>query len=311
MSLSPAQLDLADAHAHFFSHSFFKALLALRPGAGEPTDDEVTRAVAALAIEAPPRDPLDLARRWVQELDRHGVSRTVLIASVPGDWPSVAAAVKAFPQRFTGFAMANPLGPNAAASLEQALDDGGLRGVCLFPAMHRFHVYDPPARTLIEVARRRRAVVFCHFGVLKVPVRERFGLRDDFDGTYSVPTDLHRVAADYPDVQFIVPHFGCGYFRELLLLGAQRPNVCADTSSSNSWLRLLPYPLDLETVVRKTLDIFGPERVLWGSDSSVFPRGWRRDLFDLQLDLFQKAGLSDAQLRAVFGGNLRRLVAAD
>ena len=307
---TPRDLDVTDAHAHFFSHGFFRALLSMRPGLPPAADDEVAPAVEALGLEAPPRDPLALAERWIGELDRHGVRRMALIASVPPDWPSVAAAVRAWPDRFIGLAMANPRAEGAADALARALDEGGLRGVCLFPAMHRFRVYDDSARRLIEVARARGAVVFCHFGVLSVPIRERLGVPNDFDGTYGVPTDLHRVAADYPEVTFQVPHLGCGYPAETLLLGAQRPNVVIDTSSSNSWLRLLPYPLELGALIRRALEVFGPSRILWGSDSSVLPRGWRRDIFDLQARLFEEAGATPEDLRAIFGGNARRVLGA-
>ena len=308
MPREPGDLDVTDVHAHLFSHGFFKALLSMRPGQEAPADEEVAAAVEELGLEPPPRDPLLLAERWIGEMDRHGVRQMVLIASVPQDWPSVAAATRAYPDRFVGYAMSNPRASNAQAKLETALDEGGMRGVCLFPAMHRFHIYDPEARRLIEAAAGRRAVVFCHCGLLKVPVRDRLGVPNDFDGTYGLPTDIHRVAADYPQVTFQVPHFGCGYLREILMLGAQRPNVVVDTSSSNGWMRLAPYPLDLEAVVRTTLEAFGPERILWGSDSSIFPRGWRRDIFDLQLEAFRNAGCDEKALRAIFGGNARRLL---
>ena len=309
MTLAPSDLNVTDAHAHFFSHTFFRTLLSMRPGKGRVGDDEVAPAIDRLeGPEPPPRDPLVLAQRWVAELDRHGVRQMALIASVPNDWPSVAAAVRAHPDRFIGLTMANPLAEKTEDMLEEAFTEGGIRGVCLFPAMNRFYVYDPPARRLIDLARKHGALVFCHFGLLSVPIRDRLGVPNTFDGTYGVPTDLHRLAADYPDVTFQIPHFGCGYFRETLFLAAQRPNVVVDTSSSNGWLKLLPYPLDLEAVVRKTLEVFGPQRILWGSDSSVFPRGWRRDLFDLQVEIFEKAGTTEEDLHAIFGGNARRVL---
>ncbi len=310
MPRTPGDLDVFDAHAHFFSHGFFTTLLRAARGAGVG-DDDVTAAVRALGLEPPPRDPLELAKRWIEELDRHGVKQTVLMASVPPDAPSVISAVDAHPDRFTGYLMVDPRAPAAAGNVERSLGGGRFRGVCLFPAMHRFHVYDAAAREIIELARKHRAIVFCHCGVLSVPIRDKLGLRNDFDGSYAVPTDLHGVAADFPEVTFQVPHFGAGYFAETLLLGAQHPNVVVDTSSSNSWMRLLPYAIDLEAVVRKTLDVFGPERILWGSDSSVFPRGWRRDLFDRQLEAFEKAGCDDDALRAIFGGNARRLLGTE
>jgi hypothetical protein len=54
-----------------------------------------------LSWEAPGTDEA-LADRWTAELDRHGVSRAMLIASVPGDEASVAAAVRRHSGRFVG-----------------------------------------------------------------------------------------------------------------------------------------------------------------------------------------------------------------
>ena len=42
--------------------------------------------------------------------------------------------------------MLNPLAPDAAAGARAGVDDMGLKGLCLFPAMHRFSVQDEPAR---------------------------------------------------------------------------------------------------------------------------------------------------------------------
>ena len=79
-------LRIADAHVHFFSAKFFSTL-AMQTG------DASADVPAALGWEPPDADPAVFARRWVAELDRNGVERASLIASVPGDEDSVAAAV--------------------------------------------------------------------------------------------------------------------------------------------------------------------------------------------------------------------------
>lgn len=307
--MEPSTLQITDAHTHFFSHTFFKTLLAQRPGGPPATEgDEVASLIQGLGLEPPPPDPLALAERWIKEMDRQGVRQLVLMASLPTDWPAVARAIQAHPSRFAGYAMLDPKIPDAVSVAERLLGAEGFRGLCFFPALHRFHVYDPEAVKVIEVAKRHRAVVFCHFGILRIPIRERLGVPSPFDGTYAVPTDLHRPAADFPEVVFHVPHFGAGYFRELLILGVQCPNVVVDTSSSNNWIQQVGHPLDLTAVIRKTLDVFGPERILWGSDSGVLPRGWRRDLFDEQITCFKAAGCDHRALLAIFGKNARRLL---
>ena len=65
--------------------------------------------------------------------------------------------------------------------------------------------------------------------------------RKDEDGR----TLLHVAAAadDHPQVSFVIPHFGAGFFRETLMAGRQAQNVCVDTSSSNGWLSTQPEKL--------------------------------------------------------------------
>ena len=65
-----------------------------------------------------------LADRWTAELDRHQVTRAALIASVPGDAASVAAAIARHPQRFVGFFMVDPTRGDAVAQAAAALESG-------------------------------------------------------------------------------------------------------------------------------------------------------------------------------------------
>src|ERR1700732_4320647 len=83
-------LVVADAHVHFFSHRFFELLAAQKPGL----------TFESLHWTMPPERPEDLANIWAHEMDRNGVARAALIASIPGDEESVTKAVAAFPDRF-------------------------------------------------------------------------------------------------------------------------------------------------------------------------------------------------------------------
>ena len=60
---------------------------------------------ALLGWQLPNGDPEALGRAWIEELDRAGVERAALIASIPGDHESVMAAVRKFPQRLYGYMM--------------------------------------------------------------------------------------------------------------------------------------------------------------------------------------------------------------
>jgi hypothetical protein len=151
-------------------------------------------------------------------------------------------------------------------------------------------------------------VVFVHCGVLTVGVRDKLGLHSPFDMCYSNPIDLHGVALRHPKANFVIPHFGAGYFREALMAASLCPNIYFDTSSSNSWLRLQPARITLRDVFEKSLSVLGFERLLFGSDSSFFPRGWNRTVFDTQANLLAVMGVEAQHAAAIFGGNLQRLL---
>jgi predicted TIM-barrel fold metal-dependent hydrolase len=266
----------------------------------------VAEAAQFLGWTPPPEDPAELARVWVGELDGHAVAKAALIASVPGDEASVAAAVAACPDRFFGCFMFNPLEENPGERVRAAFDSG-LRAVCLFPAMHRYSVHDQSVQPVLEEgARVPGRAVFVHCGVLSVGVRKKLGLPSPFDMRFSNPVDLHAMALRYPALPFVVPHFGAGYFREALMLADQCPNVYLDTSSSNNWMRY--EALDLKTVFARAIDVLGAGRLLFGTDSSFFPRGWNAAVFEAQVRALEELGIGAQDARAIFGGNLERLM---
>src|SRR5262249_12556935 len=145
-------------------------------------------------------------------------------------------------------------------------------------------------------------------GVLTVGVRRKLGLASPFDMRYSNPIDLHPTALLHPNLQFVIPHFGAGYFREALMLCDLCPNVCLDTSSSNSWTRYQAPEIDLQTVFRRALEVAGPSRLLFGTDSSFFPRGWVSPIYLSQEQALAALGVSEQDARAILGGNLDRLL---
>lgn len=294
------EIEVCDAHVHLFSRPFFRALA----GGGDP--DALG---PKLGWDIPGEDVTALAGRWVEELDKHGLKRSVLIASVPGDEASVADAVRAYPHRLIGYFMLNPLAEDAVNRARQALEKLGLRGICLFPAMHKFSVQDERLRPIFELASGRPGtVVFVHSGVLSVGVRKKLKLPSLFDMRFSNPIDLHRIALEFPRANFVIPHFGAGYFRETLMVGDLCPNVHVDTSSSNSWIWYNPGISDLKEVFARTLTVYGSQRILFGTDSSFFPRGWNAEVFNTQLEILQQLGCETADAAAILGGNLERLV---
>lgn len=286
-----------DCHCHFFSSRFLELLAPDSGGADE---------IAFRLQWDPPGTATELGDRWAMELDRHGVSRAALIASVPGDAVSVAEAVAHHPHRFVGFFMHNPMGLDSEAALERAFEGLHMKAACLFPAMHGYQLDDPAVEQVFKVAAQHGGAVFVHCGVLTIGVRAKLGLPSAFDLRLGDPLAVAAVASRFPRVPVIIPHFGAGLFREALMAADQCPNIHLDTSSSNGWMKYHP-GLTLEDVFRQALAVVGPDRLLFGTDSSFFPRGWQKPVYDAQRAALASIGADAEAQEKILAGNFNRL----
>jgi hypothetical protein len=289
-----------DAHTHFFDATFLAGL-----GRQLGLEGDAPEAVAArLGWDAPAQDPGEHGRRWVAEMDRHGVDRMISLHTLPGEVEAAARGVAATNGRLVGYVMVNPLAPGAAEQVKRAVGELGFRGVALFPAMLRFSLLADAVYEIFQIANEHALNVFVHCGVLKVGFRTKLGLPSAFDATFANPLALQRPAAEFPRIKFIIPHLGSGLLRELLMLADQSPNVFSDTSGVGGWAKYLDGAPPPARVLRQAVEVMGAHRLLFGSDSTFFPRGWRRDVFDQQMKMFAEAGLDDEQVTRILGANL-------
>ncbi len=295
-------LSVNDAHVHFFSHAFYSAL------ARQKKLDSAEALGPLLDWEIPSPDAVSLAARWVAELDRNGLNRSCLIASSPGDEESVSIAVAAYPDRFFGYFMLNPMQSDALPRFTAAAANPHLHCVCLFPAMHTYSIADARLVPMLEIASDHRLAVFVHCGAITVGVRKRLGLASQFDLRFSNPLDLHPVALHFPQIRFIVPHFGAGLLREALMVADLCPNVYLDTSSSNRWMAY--EGLDIRSVYSRAIEVVGVSRLLFGTDSSFFPRGWHAEIFKQQTTALYELGLNEQQAGQILSLNLERVLEA-
>jgi uncharacterized protein len=292
---------LNDAHCHFFSTAFFTALARQRGPTTSAQD------LYQELQWADPGTSETLADRWVQELDANGVGRAALIASVPGDETSVATAIARHPSRLVGFFMLDPSAIDAVERARRALAEQGLRGLCLFPAMHGIPLHDARTLRVVEAAAAiPGAAVFVHCGVLSVGVRNKLGLPSRFDMRLGDPLGVSRLALTFPRIPFLVPHFGAGLLREALMAADTCANIYLDTSSSNSWIRYTPGQT-LDHVFKTALAVVGPSRLLFGTDSSFFPRGWQKATYQQQKTILDDLGVKPEDEELIFGGNFDRL----
>jgi predicted TIM-barrel fold metal-dependent hydrolase len=145
-----------------------------------------------------------------------------------------------------------------------------------------------------------------HCGVLSVGVRRKLGLPSRFDLRLGDPLAVSRLALAFPHVPFIIPHFGAGLLREALMAAEACINIHFDTSSTNNWMRYTP-GLTLAAVFKATLAVAGPSRLLFGSDSSFFPRGWQRAIYEQQKATLEDLGVAANDIGSILGGNFDRL----
>ncbi len=293
---------LNDAHCHFFSARFFAAL-------GTQTAPAIQNAAVAIPERLgwdPPDTPERLADRWVRELDTHHVHRAALMTSLPDDEESVSVAVRRHPGRLVGLSMVDPTRPDADARLTRLFGELGIRCACLFPAMHGFRLDDDVVDRVFAAAATAGAAVFIHCGVLSVGVRRKLGLRTPVDIRLGDPLAIVPVASRYPSVPIIIPHFGAGFLKETLMAADLCASLHLDTSSSNRWLQYHP-ELTLRTVFAHTLQTLGPDRLLFGTDSSFFPRGWQRPVYETQRSILDDLDVGDDARHQILAGNFDRV----
>ncbi len=214
---------------------------------------------------------------YLRRAARAGIGRTVLFAAFSSDYRTANAGVGQIvvkrPDRFSGYAMVNAArdAGRIGAIVREAVTGWGACGI-------KVHRHDSRiTREVCEVARS-----------FALPV-----LYDVMGEAF--PMEL--VAAEYPDVAFVIPHLGSfaddwRAQRTVIELLARHPNVYADTAGVRR------FDLLVEAVRRA-----GPGKMLFGSDGP-----WLHPA--VELSKVRALGLPPYQERLVLGGNWLRLTVA-
>lgn len=298
-------VKVLDGHMHLLTADTSREEVAWLPpmsptvaGAARRRQARYEREQAVPSAIPPEESPEDAASRWLAALDRHGVQAAVFLALAPRP-ETLRRFVASAPDRLFAFTFLDPWQDDAVAILDDDVLRRGFRGLKLYPSIQQFHVYDERAYPLYARAETLGIPIILHFGVT---LDYRSDLR------YSNPLDLHAVARDFPDLPLVVAHAGAGFFRETLFLAYHCANVHADTSGSGTWMRYLPQPLTLPAVLERLLDVFGPDRILFGTDSRHVAEGYRHWLLRSHREALEALQVSDAGRRAILGGNMARLL---
>ena len=173
--------------------------------------------------------------------------------------------------------------------------DERIAGVKLFPGYLPFYPHDARLAPLYEFAHRRGLPVLVHQG----DTLDRKGLVK-----FARPVELDEVAVRYPDVRFVLCHFGNPWIEEAAEVVYKNENVYADTSGLLAHPSAPYFDRRVEQCRRRLLQavvsIGSAERILYGSD-------WPLEELRVALALVEGLDLPAADRERILGGNAVRL----
>jgi predicted TIM-barrel fold metal-dependent hydrolase len=210
--------------------------------------------------------------------------------------PAAEAMAMAHPERFAFLMRVEPTDPGIEGWVETLAAAPGfkaLRTVIFTPA--ECAVFDGGGHDrLLRAARAHGLPVF-----VTCPRR--------------VP-HLAQYAERFPDIQFIIDHCGVPFDAprgeatiDDAVAMARYPNVAYKWAHAPSFLSTAPYPFpDLEPKLKRAVDAFGPERVMWASDYTVSRRraNWGEALFGLR----HSPSLTEDEKAWILGRTARRML---
>jgi predicted TIM-barrel fold metal-dependent hydrolase len=221
------------------------------------------------------------AETLLKAMDRTGIDRSMLIPfPVVEDYRRqhdlIAAAVRSYPDRFSGAACLYPFMPEAEfrQELRRCVEELGLRALKLQPQYQALNPVSRRSDFLFAAAQEHRLPVIVHTGS-GVP--------------FSLPSLYILPAQRFPDLQIVLGHAGGSvYMLETIVAAAVCPNVYIEVSS------LMPHH------VMEILQHVPATRLMSGSD---LPESLEAEMHKL----LPLADLSDADKRAILWETPRRV----
>ncbi|MBI5232104.1 MAG: amidohydrolase family protein [Coriobacteriales bacterium] len=292
--------DVVDAHVHLFTVPLLQEFIDKNPDANPRFKEALKERKFGRRGDALPDYSAQQAACWYLERLHAADVKKALVVGVTPDSDYTRDFIVASRGHIHALASIDPRLPESPRQLELEME-AGYRGVKLLPVNRCFRVSDPECRPFFARASELGANIIVHYGITVDP---------GGDLRYANPIDLAPVARDFPDITFVIAHFGAGYLAEVLQLGYAYKNVCVDTSGTNNWMDTMPYEIDLPTTFRRTIAALGPDRVLFGTDSGTTApyRTWIRRM---QQRTVEELGLTAAEQDLIMRANVVRIFRLD
>jgi len=200
--------------------------------------------------------------------------------------------VRGHTDRLIGFAVVNPLHPQAADDLEEAIDRGGLRGLKLVPT--GWYPYDDCAHKVYARAAKLGLPILFHSGIFI----------DGRSGRFCRPT-FYEAVREHPSLRVTLAHLGWPWCDEANAVGVIDliNGVDPDESQFRFDVSFGPPPIYRFEVLRRALDVLGPRLIQFGSDR-FFPCSGQhiRVLIDEVLRLLDELEVSGPDRERIMAG---------
>jgi len=228
----------------------------------------------------------------ILDMEEAGVDKSVVVAidaeTTKGYKISneiVAEAVKKYPDKLIGFASVDPhKGKLALNELEYSIKELGLKGLKLIPHLIEVFPNDKIMYPIYEKAKELKIPILFHTGT-------HFHLGCKIK--YNKPEFIDEIAVDFPEVNFIIAHFGYPWFYSALAVVQKNFNVYFNIAGWSP--KYIPEP------VIKQMDSILSNKVLFGSDHPLLSR--KRILTELK-----ELNLKEATKSKLFEENAKQIL---
>ena len=274
-----------DSHCHI-----------LPPGFVQRRNELQARDDTFASLFTRPDSPMASAQALVEEMDRTGIDRSVVMGM---GWTDPELAVEANDYiiesveihrgRLSGFCSVSPAWGHAALAEVERCVNAGLCGIGeLHPDSQGFDIADRPAMApLMELAGALGLPVLVH---ASEPVGHQYPGKGQ-----TTPGKLYRFIENFPGNTIICAHWGGGL--PFYALMPEVPEIIRNVYFDSAASPFLYRP----EVFAAAAGLVGADKILFASDYPLLPL--RRCLRQVE-----DAGLSPDQKEAILGGNAARLL---
>lgn len=248
----------------------------------------------------------------VRYLDEWGIDKAALLVmdvamlygegeiSIEGFNKAAADAAKRFPDRLIPFFGIDPRRPNTLELVDRCINDFEMKGLKCHPDTG-WYPDDEAYLPFWNKIQENSIPVLTHTGPMDPPsVSECVH-----------PDRLDKLALNFPDMTIIAAHMGNAWYKELIAVAKKRPNIMTDISG---WQVVAHQSYGkFVHILRKVIDAFGPDRVLFATDAPSFSflhseKEWVETIRDLPHKAPEGYTFTEEEIESILYGNAARIL---